>query len=411
MIETCFKDRQLGRPLEGIRIVEYATFHAGPGGTAILGDLGAEVVKVEQPSADPERFWTEVGGFDMSLNNGESIFFEISNRNKMGICLDIKNEEGRRIFDRLIEGADVFLCNLRKTTKIKRGLDYDTISRLNPKIIYAGVSGYGPEGPMADLGAFDPLGMAQSGMLYVTGFEDPLTMHFGLLDQACAITVSHAILTALLVRERQGIGQEVHVSLYSAALWIQYANLMIANALSKEPFLPDDRSLHSPLRNRFKCQDGKWILGCHHPEEKYWDTFCKAAGQSDLLENTFFTNAKGGPQNYAELNSIFDKVFVSKPSDEWMTILSGHGLMFCPIRRISEVQNDPQAIANGYVTPFDHPLAGRMNMPAYPVQFSASQAGTRCSAPRLGEHTNRVLEEIGYSSEQIDRLREEGIVR
>ncbi len=411
MTETHFQNARLPRPLDGIRIVEYATFHAGPGGTAILGDLGAEVVKIEQGSADPERFWTEVGGYDISLKNGESIFFEISNRNKLGICLDIKTEKGREVFERMIAEADVFLCSLRKPTRTKLRLDYETLSRLNPRIIYAGVSGYGTEGPMADLGAFDPLGMAQSGMLYVTGSQEPVMINLGILDQTTAITVSHAILTALLVRERQGIGQEVHVSLYSAALWIQYANLMIANAFSTDPCIPNDRYRHSPLRNRFKCQDGRWIIGAHHPEEKYWTTFCKATGQTELLKDPLFTNDKSGPRNYAELNPIFDKVFVSKPSDEWMKILSGHGLMFCPIRRISEVQTDPQAIANGYVSPFDHPLIGRINMPAYPVRFSSSLAGIRHAAPKLGEHTDEILEKMGYSSVEIDLLRKDGIVR
>jgi formyl-CoA transferase len=263
---------------------------------------------------------------------------------------------------------------------------------------------------MADLGAFDPLGMAQSGMLYVTGCEEPLMMHLGILDQATAITVSHAILTALLARERQGIGQEVHVSLYSAALWIQYANLMITSALAREPCIVNDRSRHSPLRNRFRCRDGKWIVGTHHPEEKYWATFCAATGQANLLEDPLFTNAEGGPRNYPKLNTIFDRVFMSKPSEEWVSLLSGKGLMFCVIRRISEVRKDPQAIANGYMIPFDHPIVGRVNIPSYPVQFSISRAGTRCAAPRLGEHTSEVLQKMGYSSEEIDQLREEGIV-
>jgi len=399
------------RPLKGIKIVEYATFHAGPGATAILSDLGAEVVKIEQPSADPERSWTSVGDFDLSLGNGESIFFEISNRNKMGICLDIKNDKGRRVFERLIQDADVFLCNLRKSTRTKLRLDYQTLSQVNPKIIYSAVSGYGREGPMADLGAFDPLGMAHSGMLFVTGSEEPRMMHLAILDQATAITLSHGILTALFVREREGIGQEIHVSLYSAALWVQYTNLMIANAFSREPRVSDDPSYHSPLRNRFLCKDGKWILGAHHPEEKHWANFCKATGRPDLVEDSYFTNARGEPQKYVELNAIYDKIFLSKTSEEWMTIFGAHGLMFCVVRHIGEAQRDPQALANGFFTPCDHPVLGRMNLPAYPVQFSVSQAGTRCAAPKLGEHTDQVLGKIGYSAEEIHRLRKEGVVR
>jgi len=204
----------LQRPLEGIRIVEYGVFHAGPGGNAILGDLGAEIIKIETSSGDPERYWTKVAGSDFSLKNGESLIFEASNRNKKGICLDIKKVKGRKIFNRLITDADVFLTNLRKSTKVKLGLDYETLSQLNPKIIFASVSGYGLEGPMSDLGAFDPLGQARSGMMFVAGNSEPEMLHLGILDQATAITVSHAILTALLVRERQGYGQGDRIQRY-----------------------------------------------------------------------------------------------------------------------------------------------------------------------------------------------------
>lgn len=401
----------LQRPLEGIRIVEYGVFHAGPGGNAILGDLGAEIIKIETSSGDPERYWTKVAGSDFSLKNGESLIFEASNRNKKGICLDIKKEKGRKIFDRLITDADVFLTNLRKSTKVKLGLDYETLSQLNPKIIFASVSGYGLEGPMSDLGAFDPLGQARSGMMFVAGNSEPEMLHLGILDQATAITVSHAILTALLVRERRGFGQEVHISLYSTALWIQYMNLLINTVLSIDPCIPADRTRHSPLRNRFRCRDGKWVLGTHHPEEKYWATFCKATGQSHLLDDPRFTTENGAPMNYVELNEIFDKVFASKPRDEWMEIFLSHGLLACSVQQIQEVPDDPQALANNYVVPFDHPLQGKVKIPGYPVYFSACAAGTRSAAPQLGEHTDLVLQELGYTDREIDKLKKAEIIR
>jgi crotonobetainyl-CoA:carnitine CoA-transferase CaiB-like acyl-CoA transferase len=400
----------LPRPLEGIRIVEYGVFHAGPGGNAILGDLGAEIIKIENSSGDPERYWTQVAGSDFSLDNGESLIFEASNRNKKGICLDIKKEKGRKIFDRLITDADVFLTNLRKSTKVKLGLDYESLSQLNPKIIFASVSGYGLEGPMSDLGAFDPLGQARSGMMFVAGNSEPAMLHLGILDQATAITVSHAILTALFVRERKGFGQEVHISLYSTALWIQYMNLLINTVLSIDPCIPADRTRHSPLRNRFRCRDGKWVLGTHHPEEKYWATFCKATGQSPLLNDPRFTTEDGKPTNYVELNAIFDKVFASKSRDEWMEIFLSHGLLACSVQKIQEVPDDPQALANNYVVPFDHPLQGHIKIPGYPIYFSACAAGTRSAAPQLGEHTELVLQELGYSDGDIEKFKKEGII-
>ena len=151
-------------PLSGIRVVEYGVFHAGPGAGAILGDLGAEVIKIETGKGDPERFWSVIGGVDITVPGGESIMFEISNRNKKGLHLDIQTKKGREIFERLISTADVFLSNLRQSTTAALEIDYESVRRINPKIIHAGVSGYGEMGPAADLGAYDPMGQARSGM-------------------------------------------------------------------------------------------------------------------------------------------------------------------------------------------------------------------------------------------------------
>ncbi len=403
--------QKLPGPLDGIRIVEYGVFHAGPGGNAILGDLGADIVKVEAFAGDPERYWTRVAGNDFSLQNNESLIFDASNRNKKSICLDIKQKKGRAIFDCLVKDADVFLTNLRKSTKADRGLDYAAISKLNPDIVYASVSGYGTEGPMSDLGAFDPLGSARSGMMFVSGDSEPHLLHIGILDQTTAITVSHAIITALLDRERRGVGQEVHISLYSTGLWMQYMNLLIAGVFSINPCILGDRSQHSPLRNRFQCKDGNWIFGTHHPENKYWTTFCKATGQEALLEDPHFTTENGSPKNYAELNQILDEVFLTKTGDEWMEIFLPHGLMFCAVQNILDVVSDPQAIANEFMVPFDHPVQGQIKIPAYPIKFSGCTAETKTAAPKLGEHTDSVLQAAGYTPSEIEELRKEGVVK
>lgn len=398
-------------PLEGIKILEYGVFHAGPGSTAILGDLGADIIKIESGFGDPERYWTKVAGIDMAMPDGESIMHEVSNRNKRGIYLDIMTEKGREIFHRLVQDADVFMTNLRKTTKKKLGIDYETLSAVNPKIIHANVSGYGPEGPMSNIGAFDPLGQARSGLMFATGSAEPTMLHLGVLDQSTAIAASHAILTALLVKERQGIGQEIHVSLYSTALWMQHPNMMLASALSVNPCVTGIRTQHSPLRNRFQCKDGKWIIGTHHPEEKYWSVFCRAMGKEAMLKDPKYTDAAGCPVTGAELIDIFDAAFLKKTRDEWMEVFQPLGLMFCPVLHVMEVEHDPQAQINGYVVPFDHRSLGRINIPGYPVHFSENSAGTRFSAPGIGEHTQEILEEIGYGSDRIEDLKKQGVVK
>lgn len=397
-------------PLEGIKVVEYGVFHAGPGAGAILGDLGAEVIKIEAPVGDGIRSWKKVAGLDMSGPNDNSVTFEVSNRNKRNICLDIKSDAGREILHRLVKEADVFMSNLRKPTRTKLGVDYAAISAVNPKIIYSSVSGYGQEGPMQNIGAFDPLGQACSGMMFTSGSDLPAPIQLGILDQATAISLSHAILTALLARERQGISQEVHVSLYGSALWLQHINLMLANSLHINPCVSSNRAEHSPLRNVFCCGDGEWVMCTHHPEEKYWATFCRVMGTEELLTDPEYTDEQGRPLKPEELNTRFDTIFATRPRDEWMADFMAAQLMFAPIQRIMDVENDPQALENGYVRPADYPGFGKMNVPGYPIYFSECQPGIQRRAAHKGEQTVDIMTELGYDADAIEMLKKEGVI-
>jgi len=410
MVAEGKQTQPLPRPLEGIHVLEYGLFHAGPGTGAILGDLGAEVIKIEHRKGDPERYAMKLGQLDVSLPGGESVMFHASNRNKKGICLDIHHPKGRNVFHHLIRRSDVFLTNLRKSTKAKIGIDYATLSRVNPRMIHANISGYGSEGPMSDLGAFDPLGLARSGMMFVTGTGEPLLMHVGILDQAAAITLSHAIITALFVRERRGVGQEVHASLFSAGQWLMHPTLMIGNLKAIEPVVHHDRKTHSPLRNFFMCRDGEWIIGAHHPAEKYWPTFCEATGQAHLIFDPHYADNEVRAANSQELIDHFDQVFATKTRDEWLDIFLARGLMFCSIQHAGAVKNDPQARANGYVVDFDDPSLGKIQIPGYPIHFSECTAGTRTLAPKLGEHTTSVLRENGYTESEIEELTTAGAI-
>ena len=400
-------------PLEGIRIVECAIWHAGPGASAILGDMGAEVIKIETLDGDPERMAKQLGAvkFDVPASDDWSFLFELSNRNKKGICLDIKKPEGRDILNRLVKTADVFLTNLRNSTKPKLEIDYESLKKINPQIIHASVSGFGLKGPFSDTGGFDPMGQAISGMLYLTDDDEPVMLQTVVLDQMTSVAASHAIMTALFYRERHGIGQEVHVSLYSSALWLTHANMLATGILKKNPAGTWDRYQNGPLRNCFKCKDGKWIMGTNNPEEKYWDRFCDLTGKPELKTDPQYKDIESRVENGETLVKLYDEIFLTKTRDEWIKLFRENGFLFAPVQRMEEVLKDPQAIQNGYVVDFDHPSLGTVKIPGYPITFGANRAGTVRPAPGLGEHTDMVLKDMGFNEGDILNLKKNGVIK
>jgi len=401
------------RPLEGIRIVELAIWHAGPGASAILGDLGAEVIKIETLTGDPERFHAGFGPLGQ-FKNGRTdwnLMFEFSNRNKSGIAIDTNTEEGKKILHRLVETADFFITNLRTTSKPKIGIDYKTLSKINPKIIHVNINGFGANGPMKDTGAFDPMGQAVSGMLYLTGSDEPTLLQQLVLDQMTAITASHVMLTALVARDRQGVGQEVHVSLYSSALWLMHANLLASSVLKENIKFKWERMKNPALRSNFKCGDGKWIMSANHPEYKYWPIFCEAIGRTDLVTDPRFETPELRHANLVELMGLLDVVMLTKPRKEWLDIFRKHGLNFAPVNEMIDVVEDPQALENNYLVDFNHPALGTLRIPGYPASFSANTVGTHSAAPELGQHNDAVLSELGYASGDIDKLRQSKVIK
>ena len=400
------------RPLQGVRIVECGVWHAGPGGDAIMADLGAEVIKVESFNGDPERTQARLGTvrFDPIDKADWSLLFEISNRNKKGICLDIASQEGREVLHKLVGGADIFMTNLRKSTIPALGIDYESLKKVNPKIIHISASGFGAEGPMSDVGAFDSMGQAVSGMLFIGGPDEPVVLQTIVLDQLTAIVASHAMLTALFARERHGYGQALHVSLYGSALWMMYANVMTRSIMKDSPPIRWDRDANPPLRNCYKCKDGKWLMGTNHPEQKYWAQFCALIGMPQLADDPRYATQDARFANIKELVAQVDAALLTRDRDEWLELFAADGLNFCPIQTIDDVINDPQALLNGYLVDVDHPSLGKVRVPGYPVQFSAS--GTAFGpAPDRGQHTEAVLADLGYSAADIARLKQTNAAR
>ena len=399
-------------PLEGIRILEWGIFHAGPGGSAILGDLGAEVVKIEQRGkGDPIRHRSRFGRASFDLAGERNLFFEASNRNKKSITIDLDKEKGREIVYRLIPRFDVFLTNLRRKTVEKMGMTYPILSGLNPRLIYVSVSSYGPKGPDRDHGGFDFQGQARSGIMYSMGEPEmpPLILHFGLIDQATAITVSQAVLAALFMRERTGKGQEVQTSILGSALYLAYCNFL--NALWLNQDVPRHYRVDTdPTRNYYHCGDGKWFAITLQPDGD-WSRFCQAIGQPELERDAKFdTLQKRAEEHSRELIPLLEQVFLTKSRDEWLEILKQYDLFACPVNRPTELKDDPQVREN-YLDEIDHPSLGRIEIPGFPVHFGQARAGTRKTAPQLGENTEEILREFGgYDEEQIEQFRKEEII-
>ena len=399
-------------PLEGIRVLEWGIYHAGPGGTAILGDLGADIIKIEQSGkGDPIRHRSSIGKNSFSMPGNGNLFFEGSNRNKKSIAIDLNKENGKEIVYRLIPQCDVFVTNLRQKTVEKMGMTYHILSELNSKLIYASVSGYGPYGPDKEQGGFDFQGQARSGIMFCMGEPKmpPVLSQFGLIDQATAMTLCQGIVTALFMRERTGRGQHIQTSILGTALHLSYFNFL--NALWLNQDVPrHQRTKTDPTRNYYCCKDDKWFTITLQPGDD-WIRFCKAIDHPELeTDLRFDTLEKRSNDHATEIISLLDSIFLTKARDEWLKIFKEFDLFACPVHRPTELQEDPQVMEN-YMDEIDSPSLGSVNIPGFPVHFSKAQAGTRKTAPGLGEHTEEILKKLGrYDDLQIEQLKKEEVI-
>jgi crotonobetainyl-CoA:carnitine CoA-transferase CaiB-like acyl-CoA transferase len=394
-------------PLEGIRIIDCTIWQQGTYATALLADMGADVVKVEGPdSPDPGRSMATPGRPD----HGLSAYFECHNRNKRGVVLDLKHPEGRETLLRLVRDADVFVQNMRKGVMERLGLAYRDLAQVNPAIIYASASGYGDRGPDRALPSMDIMGQARGGLISVNGEPArPVPAFGGLADQVGAVMLANGILVALVHRMRTGQGQEVDVSLLGTQIALQAFN--ITNYLFGGR-MPKRRAREeaAPLWNTYAGSDGRWFVIGLPQSDRWWTGLCTAIGREDLMDDPRFSDFLSRQANAAELVAILDGVFAMQPCSYWVRTFAEAGLMCAPVQDYAEVCADAQARANEYIIEVDHPSGGRLEMVGHPIQFSATPAGVRRMAPEFGQHTEEVLLEAGLTWEEIHRLRNAGAV-
>jgi crotonobetainyl-CoA:carnitine CoA-transferase CaiB-like acyl-CoA transferase len=401
----------MGGPLDGVRVVEITQFQNGPICGRILGDLGAEVIKVEPKTGDPARGFMAIVGVTMGLK-GRNFYFEYNNRNKRGIVLDLKKEKGKEIFFELIDTADVFLTNMAIGTPERLGIGYDVLSARNPRLIYAQSSGWGRKGPDAKTFAYDYAGLARAGTMMMCGEEGtpPQPLVPGLADQMAAIMGAFGIVAAIHAREKTGKGQLVDSSLLGAMIELEGLVLSGPCMLGQEFPRPVRSKAGNPLYNHYQCKDGRWIAIVNLQPDRYWPNVCRALGIEELEHAPKFNNLEARGENAAELVRIIDEKIATKTMGEWVEIFKREEVIHTPVQTATEVTNDPQALANNYFVWFDHPVFGRVKMTGWAWDFSDTPCSIRREAPEFGQHTEEILLEMGHNWDDIIQLKDADVI-
>jgi crotonobetainyl-CoA:carnitine CoA-transferase CaiB-like acyl-CoA transferase len=401
-------------PLEGIRVLDWTIWQQGPVATMMLADLGADVIKIEsRDGGDPGRALLSSGGVDMN-SQVESAYFEGNNRNKRSITLDLKRPEARQIVYQLAGASDVFAHNFRKGVPERLGIGYDDLKAHNQKLIYAVASGYGPEGPDAGDPSFDLMGQARSGLMMAVGDpgSPPLQVGGGVSDQVGAMVLCHGIMTALLARERFGMGQRVDTSHLGSMAWMQALSLSSKlMAGSAHPRMTRTESFN-PLWNSYQCADGQWLCLAMIQADRYWADFCKVLEREDMITDERFATLPVRAQNGRACVAEMDAEFIKRPRAEWMERLKrGGDFIFTGVQTVDELATDVQMLANDYVVDYEHPSYGTIQHVGLPVQLSETPGGLRLPAPQLGQHTEEVLMEVlDYSWDDISELRKKEVL-
>ena len=392
-------------PLADIRVIAVEQYGAGPWATLQLADLGADVVKIEDP-----RSGGDVGRYIPPFQEGEdSLFFETFNRNKTSIELDLRTEAGRGVLHDLIRESDALYCNLRGDHPAALGLTYDDLRHVNPRIVCCSLSGFGRTGPRASEGAYDYILQGLAGWMSVTGNPDgpPTKSGLSLVDYAGGYVSAFALMAGLWQASRDGVGCDCDISLFETALaLLTYLSTWTASA-GFEPVRMADSAHPSivPFQS-FATADGEIVVAC--AKEKFWQRLCVAIGREDLAADARFADFKARHDNREALMVELYARFAQRGSVEWLRILKEHGVPSGPVNTVAEALLDRQVEAREGVVSYDHPRFDRVRQVASPVRVGAGPFPVR-RAPFRGEHTVSILRSsLGYSAQAIEQLRQDG---
>jgi len=401
------------RPLEDLRVLDISRALAGPYCCMMLGDLGADVIKVELPErGDESRNWgPPFVGEPYEIYPGESAYFMAINRNKRSITINLKSPEGQEIIKRLAGDSDVFVENYRTGTLEKMGLGYEDLHALNPRLIYCSISGYGRNGPYAERPGYDFIIQAEGGIMGVTGPEEgpPYRVGISIIDISTGIFASTAILAALHSRESTGEGQLIDISLIdtSVALLANMASNYLVGGV--EPSRMGNAHFNIAPYEVFRARDHWFTLGAANT--KQWEMLCEVIGQPELKNDPRFVTNKDRVANRDALSKILSDAFANCDAHEWLLKLQEADIPSGPINSIQDVFSHPQAEVREFKVKIEHPTAGLVDLPGFPYKMSQTPAMLHRPPPMLGEHTEEVLIELlGFSSEKVALLKEQKVI-
>lgn len=392
-------------PLDGMKVLELAHIMSGPACGLMLADMGADVIKVEKPEGDDTR------RFLPPAINGEAAAFMMMNRNKRGIVLNLKTEDGKAMLRRLVSQCDVLIENFRNGTMEGLGLGYETLKQDNPGLIYAEISGFGRTGPYADRAGFDLIAQGMSGLMAITGEgpgRPPVKVGAPVSDILAGILAAMGVCAAYAHKLKTGEGQKVDTSLFEAGIALTFWQSAIAFATGQSPGpLGSAHPLNAPYQ-AFRAADG-WInVGAAN--QRNWERMLSILERPELQSDPRFATNAGRMSNLASLVEILNPIFQQQPINDWLEKLESAGVPAGPVLGIAEMHQDPQAIARDMVPELDHPVAGKMQTIGAPVKFSGTPCKVANAAPTLGQHSRQVLREFGYEDAEIDRLVEAQVV-
>ncbi len=389
-------------PLSKLKVLDLTQVMAGPFCCQLLADMGADVTKIEQPGTG-EQSRRSLG---FRMKGEDTAAFLAINRNKKSVTLNLKEDEAREIFYRLVREADALVENFRPGVTKKLGIDYETLREINPRLIYASISGFGQTGPYAMRAGYDLIAQGMSGVMSVTGEPGgpPAKCGIPIGDLSAGLFCAFGILTAHVAREETGRGQYIDTSLFEGALALsiwETAELWSTGRIP-QPFGSAHR-LTAPYQ-ALKTSDGYINVGANN--QRLWARLCNAIGREDLVEDERFATNDDRMENRAELAEELEKTLVEKSTDEWVEIFLEAGFPAAPIHNYQQVFEDPHTQAREMMVEMDHPVEGTVNGLGIPIKLSETPGEIRRAAPLLGEHTEETLTELGYSEEEIAGFRE-----